>query len=640
MAFRSDGTRVASAGDDKTIRIWEVTTGRELLRINADKAPVRHLVFSHDGTMLAAVWNGDDVPIWDPVTGAEKARLTGHKGGVTCVAFSPDGVRLATSARDGGLRLWETKTLAEAAVVDAPALVSFAFSNDSTRGAGGSERSSTLFLWNFVPGKTPTRTDVKDTQTSLALTSRPDGRVFAAVTNAGDVRLLASGDGHEIARARPASAPCYAATFDRTSSRLVVAGRGSAIHVCDPNTCAEIGRLEGHRDAIHGLAPGGDPRTLASGSNDHTVRLWSLGAPDPITLDAGPIDLFSNTVISSDGTVVAGGTTRGDVCVWNGATGKEVFRLKGHESPVTRVVFSPDGARIASASSDKTVRIWAAGTQVALLAGHEARVVALAYSPDGARLASGSEDGKVLVWDLATGAEIGRVESPKRSSVRWLLFSPDGGRLAVAGSAGDLALWNVAENKPQGDPTNVRVQAFSGAFSRDGTFLAVAAQVRIVTVLEAASGKVIAQLTAPDLQIRRVGISPDGSRVAALSSWRPSKGWVWDVSTGAQIDDLSGGAGVALAYAWGSSAWATGDFSEGHGKPPSFSEGELEWRAAWSDRDAGAEPNTLPPRVAAILQRWDRDLGMRADAVGGTITPLATPGTAYQDDPKIAEMCK
>ena len=99
--------------------------------------------------------------------------------------------------------------------------------------------------------------------------------------------------------------------------------------------------------------------------------------------------------------------------------------LEGHTESVNRVVFSPDGKMLASASQNRTIRIWDVATGAHKLTGHNAYIYSVAFSPDGKTLASGSENGRIRLWDITTGQYRVTLEG-HRSAVRSVAFSPDG----------------------------------------------------------------------------------------------------------------------------------------------------------------------------------------------------------------------
>ncbi|MGH3770591.1 MAG: hypothetical protein ACRDRW_04205, partial [Pseudonocardiaceae bacterium] len=220
--------------------------------------------------------------------------------------------------------------------------------------------------------------------------------------------------------------------------------------------------LASYTDGVTTVAFSPDGRTLATGSDDHTVRLWNMADPaHPTSLGpplSGHTDHVRSVVFSLDGRTLASGSADRTMRLWNVTDPAHPTSLgpplTGHTDEVTAVVFSPDGHILASASYDHTVRLWnvtdpAHPTALGQpLTGHTDLVNAVTFSPDGRTLASGSYDQTVRLWNVGDPAHPIPLGPPLTGRTKWInavVFSPDGRTLASGSADQSVRLWNVTD---------------------------------------------------------------------------------------------------------------------------------------------------------------------------------------------------
>ena len=260
---------------------------------------------------------------------------------------------------------------------------------------------------------------------------------------------------------------------------------------------------------------------------------------------------------SPDGRRIATASQDKTAKIWDATTGQLLLTLTGHADSVNGIVYSPDGKRIATTSDDHTAKVWDASTGEELLtfSNHTAWVARLAFSPDGKRLVTTSGDMTARVWDAGTGEELLKL-SGGGAVLFDVAFSPDGKRIATSGQDGNVRVWDSASGEelltlPVEGGTDMR----GIAFSPDGTRVALASDGNYpVTMWDASTGEVLLETHlghshTDDFPVD-IAFSPDG-RLAATAGGDEPSAKVWDPITGEVLYTLSGHtsgiAGVAFS---------------------------------------------------------------------------------------------
>ena len=375
-----------------------------------------------------------------------------------------------------------------------------------------------------------------DAITAVAISR--NGRYWAALSRRGEMRVWRE-EGKLLHRAWQAHTDTtYALALSPDEHTLASGSNDGSVKLWEVESGALLwsGR---HTQSIMGLAFSPDGSLLASGGVDATVRLWEASLGTPLEELPHPSPVVS-LAWSLDGSLLASGDFAGTIRLWaigHSGTATCVQTLAGHRIWVPRLAFSPDGSRLASASWDTTVKLWelASGRCLQTLVGHTERVQALAWSPDGRILASGGLDHTIRLWDGKLGRSRAVLQGHS-GDVHSLAFTPDSRHLLSGSDDGTLRLWEVERSQCE------RVMQGSVAslndldWSPDGRQLVSGGTDSLVTIWDVVGGRPARVLRGHHWRVNGVGWSPDGNRL--VSSGSDSAIRLWDPTDGSCLQVL------------------------------------------------------------------------------------------------------
>jgi len=564
LAVSDDGELLASGSNDRTVKVWNVSSGQAILTLNGHDGVVDSVLFSPDRRWIASGSADNTIKVWDAGSGQPLQTLKAHTAPVTVLAISSDGKTLASGSSDGTLKLWNTLDWNQRTLNKHTKKITALVFRPDNRSLVSGTADGELVLWDAVSGKA--RFTLRQGQAGVVaaifsgdrevVSANEDGMIvfwdsitgkqknvlpgnsdapattFASFSK--DGKFVAMGTGNRsveirnLPEGKPArslashSAAFFSVAFSRDGRWLASAANDRSVRLWQIATGREMPKLSGHTGWVQGLAFSPDSHQLATGSNSGEIKVWDVNSGREVYGQSYAGDRIHTIAFSDDGKFVAAAGTGQVIHLLNLST-RQSRNLAGHEAEVTSLVFLPASSVIASASTDKTIRLWDAGkgTLVKTLPPLSDQVNALAISPDGGTLAAGTADNKVELFKLNTGgSEERRTLKGHTGEIFTLAFSRDGALLATAGQDQTVRLWDARTGSEVRTLASASGEINGLAFSNDSHFLVLANEDGSMTVWNAETGTTAATVVSVPDRDDWLVVTPGGLFDGSHAAWK------------------------------------------------------------------------------------------------------------------------
>lgn len=519
VALHPTAAQALTAGADRTVKLWDTATWKELKTVATLPEPIAALAVSRDFTAFA-VASGKVAKAWQLADGKELVAIP-HAAAVTAVGFNADKTRLITGSADSLARVWDVKT--------GHLLQTFAHAGPIT---GVASHPSQPLVVTTSADKTAlvhpsalTRLVAVSPKPLRAVTVTANGSHVLTAGDDGAVKAFNAANGNEERKFEGATGPVYAVAVSKNVQVFAAVGSDKIVRLYTFADGKEVGTIPVPA-VVRGLAFTADAKMLVGVADDKSVTAWNV-AFQPGQLVPEEFGQVVQQFAHADAALAVAVTDKG-----------EVF----------------------TGSADKTLKQWRVAANVPTRSfQHPNLVDAVAWSPEGKTLATAGHDGVVRLFDVEKNAAakvINAHTTPQPNPVYSVVWSADGKQLVSASFDKSMKLWDattgalVREFKPfdeKANPKGHTDQVFCVALTKDGKFVASGSSDRRIKLWDAATGAVIREFAHPTLKgepgqshpggIYQLRFTPDEMLLVSVGPAPRNQGHVavWNVADGKLI---------------------------------------------------------------------------------------------------------
>jgi WD40 repeat protein len=535
VRFDASAQQLVTASNDRTIKVWEIETGK-LLHTFDQGAGVEWVEVHGDDVL--AVGDSGTAKVWDLRTGKARLSLEGHKDRVQRATFGPGGEQIATAGFDGTVRLWRARDgKPEATIWAHEGRVSqIQWSPDGRILASAGFDDGRVRLWDVATRKQLREIKHRAEVRTIAFDKTGTRLVTGSVDRSAKVVAI---DGTELFTLETGS-PIMFAAFTPDAKRIVTACEDGSVRTWRADTAQPIWSFLGHDEAVWQAVFDASGTRLAASSLDGIPRVWDITYTGTTSLVGHTGNVWSSA-FSADGKHVVTTAADGTAKVWE-VGGKLVTTIEAGTTEFGMAAFSPSGKQLAIAGPGGASVYDLAGTRLVTFEG-ERRVTYLAYDRSGSRIVTAGESGSLKLWDGSTGKPVRWLDGHKES-IWYVTFSADGKTIATASVDRTARTWDAETGKQRSTFVHP-LDVSSVDLSADGKWLVSGGEDRLVRIWNLATGKPDVTLEGHMAMVSTVGFNPSGAMI--VTSGHDGTVRLWDRDARAQLATVDAQTGLFLS---------------------------------------------------------------------------------------------